>query len=270
MTEKLSQRLPMNIVSHLLWWFKILGWWVLVIEEYLNNPAQLLLVVNKYPEGYKKLPLSMWYLTFHLKSHPKWLTKLCAVLFSLGTFCFLCKCNIAGTEDILDVVNCPVFLDWSVVSLATRYYENLLFQKNYPHTEGKGPKHCVLLLYYIYYSPLEIDWKKPYMVTDSFATKRLAICKTFLAHDSLMLVFKICSSRVHNVLGQPVLVLVLLTDKAWSLGSQLEHLQTQPAKYRENSLYYLLPYTYLKSVFTPSRYIFSSLNTPNSFGIYFL
>lgn len=138
------------------------------------------------------------------------------------------------------------------------------------HIQKEKGQNTVLLLYRIYYNLLEIDWKKSYMVTEFFATKRLAICKTFLAYDSLTLVFKICSIRVHNVLGQPVLVLVLLTDKAWSLGSQLEHLQTEPAKYRENSLYYLLPYTYLKSVFTPSRYPFSSLNTPNSFGIHFL
>lgn len=147
----MSQRFPVTIASDHLWWFMILGPSILATGRYLNNTVQLSLMVNKTPEVYKKLPLSMWYVTSHWKPHPNELTKRCAVLFSLRTFCFLC--NTAGTEDILDVFKCPIFLAWNVVSLATWDYENLLFHKNRPHAEFKGPKHNVLLLDYIYHSP---------------------------------------------------------------------------------------------------------------------
>ena len=136
----------------------------------------------------------MWHIASRWKSCPNELTKLCTVLLNLGTFCFLCKSNTAGTETFLDVFNCPIFLAWNVVSLTTWYCGNLQFQKNCPHTEFKG-QNTVFYCYIIFVLAERKQWKKPQRVTKSFSTRRLAIPKPFLADDCLMLVYKISSGR---------------------------------------------------------------------------
>lgn len=103
------------------------------------------------------------------------------------------------------------------------------------------------------------------VVTESLTTRRRTMRKTF--YDCLMLVFKVSSDRVYDVLGQVVLVLLLLSDIFVSWVSA-----TAPTNYtkdRGNSLYYLLPFTYLKSVIISTSHPFSSLNTPNSFSVHF-
>lgn len=103
------------------------------------------------------------------------------------------------------------------------------------------------------------------VVTESLTTRTWTICKTF--YDCLMLVFRVPSDIVHGVLGYVVLVLLLLTDTFVTWVSATA--PTNSAKDRGNSLYYLLPFTYLKSVITPTSHPFSSLNTPNSFRVCF-
>lgn len=118
----------------------------------------------------------------------------------MRTFCFISQCNTAGTEDILDVFNCSIFLAWNVVSLATRYYENLVSEK-FPHTEFKGQKYSVLLLAYIYRNPWKREWKKPHS-HHIFLHKKTDYTQSLLGRwlsNAGLLSFQ--RQRLHNILS---------------------------------------------------------------------